>query len=210
MLLHFPPLLGCRRGSASCSKIQQQWAALERLLEANATRAIGVSNYCEECLECVAQTATVVPMVNQSAPRARTAGRSTPPRPAMSPPCRHHTRARAVEFHVGMRATKLRAYCKAHGIVLEAYSPLAHGLALKSAPVIDVANRTAGRSAAQVALKYVSQLGVPLVTSSSSADHLKDDLDLFSWRLPEADMERLAEAPSPGCVPIAPGGCCHA
>jgi predicted oxidoreductase len=51
LLLHFPPLEGC--GSAQCPKIQQQWTALEQLYKANITRAIGVSNFCQQCIECV-------------------------------------------------------------------------------------------------------------------------------------------------------------
>ena len=31
LLLHFPPILGCKRGTESCTKIQEQWRALEAL-----------------------------------------------------------------------------------------------------------------------------------------------------------------------------------
>lgn len=66
MLLHFPPLLGCKIGSKSCAKIQEQWRALEQMYNVGeAVNAIGVSNYCQECLECVAQTAEVMPQVVQ-------------------------------------------------------------------------------------------------------------------------------------------------
>ena len=63
LLIHFPPLLGC--GGAACTKIQQQWTAIEQLYRRNLTRAIGVSNFCEACLKCVLANATVPPMVNQ-------------------------------------------------------------------------------------------------------------------------------------------------
>lgn len=70
LLLHFPPLEGC--GGASCTKMQEQWAALEQLYASKKTRAIGVSNYCETCIKCIEANATVMPMVNQIQVRART------------------------------------------------------------------------------------------------------------------------------------------
>ena len=42
-----------------------QWRALETLYEQKKARAIGVSNYCKECLQCLLKTANVMPMVNQ-------------------------------------------------------------------------------------------------------------------------------------------------
>ena len=94
LLLHFPPIDGC--GGLSCTKIQEQWTALEQLYAANKTRSIGVSNYCRDCIECVLKNATVKPMVNQ------------------------------VQYHVGMGAdpSGLIDYCHSEGIVVEAYSPL--------------------------------------------------------------------------------------
>ena len=63
VLVHSPPLGGCN--ALSCSEIQAQWKVMETMLQQNKTRAIGVSNYCEQCFTCLLKTATVVPMVNQ-------------------------------------------------------------------------------------------------------------------------------------------------
>ena len=59
LLLHFPPLFGCKENSQSCKNMQEQWHAMEVLYLANKTRAIGVSNYCKECLQCILTTAKV-------------------------------------------------------------------------------------------------------------------------------------------------------
>ena len=56
---------GCSK--ANCVYIQQQWAVLERYYHAGKLRAIGVSNYCVSCFECLAHTMKV----------------------RVSPPCRH-------------------------------------------------------------------------------------------------------------------------
>ena len=45
--------------------MQEQWRALELMYKAKKTRAIGVSNFCPACLECIAKTSTIVPAVNQ-------------------------------------------------------------------------------------------------------------------------------------------------
>ena len=55
---------GC--GKANCPLIQQQWAVLERLYAQGKLRAIGVSNYCINCLQCLAQTMQVGPSPNPS------------------------------------------------------------------------------------------------------------------------------------------------
>ncbi|GAB5369687.1 hypothetical protein AAMO2058_001426800 [Amorphochlora amoebiformis] len=62
MLLHFPPILGCKLG---CQPIQEQWKALEDLYAQGKTRAIGVSNYCQSCFSCLNETMKVKPAVNQ-------------------------------------------------------------------------------------------------------------------------------------------------
>ena len=79
VMLHFPPLLVGRPppagapaprcseegGAAStCASVRYQWAVLEKQLEQKAARAIGVSNYCESCLGCLAN-ASVFPHFNQ-------------------------------------------------------------------------------------------------------------------------------------------------
>ena len=180
MLIHFPPLLNCGV-LGHCDYVQQQWRALEHLYSEKKARAIGVSNYCETCLRCIGRNATMMPMVNQ------------------------------VEYHLGMGADPagLHSYCASHGIVLEAYSPLAHGKALGGSAVAAVA-AAHKKSAAQAALAYVVQRGMPVVTRSSSALHLKADLDLWSWNLTTVEYASLDAVIDPACGTEAPGGCCHA
>ena len=188
LLLHFPPLLGCKKGSSACSKMQQQWKALEHLYRANKTRAIGVSNYCVECVACILETATVVPMVNQ------------------------------METHLGIPRDNhgLRPFCATHGIVLEAYSPLGHGKVL-DVPAVHTIAAAKNKSTAQIALRFVLQLGqntttglAPFVTSSSNPLHLQEDLDVVGggWTLSAAEMLTLERVTAPSCSVEAPGGCC--
>jgi diketogulonate reductase-like aldo/keto reductase len=185
LLLHFPPLFGCSKGSASCTKMQQQWLALEDFYKMNKTRAIGVSNYCKECIQCILETAKINPMVNQ------------------------------METHVGIPYDNygLRSFCKEQGIALEAYSPLAHGKVLHL-PEIEAIAASKNKSTAQIALRYVLQLGgnsfAPFVTSSSNPEHLAEDLDVVTggWSLDSIEMMKLNNITNPACMVEAPGGCC--
>ena len=189
LLLHFPPLAGC--GGNACMKMQQQWSALEELYKANATRAIGVSNMCKECIECIKRNATVKPMVDQ------------------------------MQYHVGLGQDPggLKTYCKQENIVFESYAPLGGGLVLTNFSLgAELAVKYNFSSTAGVALGYIAQRGHPLVTKSSKPKHLIEDLDLFSpeKQMSSVDLARLDELIHPTCMKVAatgrwaPDGCCHA
>ena len=186
MLLHFPPLEGCAV-AASCAKIQQQWGALEQLYVEKKARAIGVSNYCIACLECIAKNSTITPMVNQ------------------------------LQYHVGMGPDPdgTLSYCAAHNVTIEAYSPLAGGRLLKdptfSALASTMLKKYNWTSSAQVALAYVAQRGLGIVTKSDNPQYLAEDLDLFAPQhiIDAADRAKLDAVTSVTCSLEAPGGCCH-
>ena len=189
LLLHFPPLAGC--GGNSCTKMQQQWTALEELYRANTARAIGVSNMCKDCIECIKQNATVMPMVDQ------------------------------MQYHIGLGKDPggLKAYCKQENIVYESYAPLGGGLLLSNFSLgTELAIKYNFSSIAGVALSYIVQRGRPLVTKSNNPLHLAEDIDLFSpeKQISAADLSRLDAITHPTCKEVsatgrwAPDGCCHA
>jgi len=164
LLLHFPPILGCKKGSESCTKIQEQWRALEKLYANNKTRAIGVSNYCQECVECVLENSTITPMVDQMQFHVRGAVcclvlshssmQSAPfQRSCLITSSLHHALAcmffLCLKVGMGDDPAGLRSYLKDHNIVHEGYSPLAHGDIFDVPAVEAVANAT-NKSAAQV------------------------------------------------------------
>jgi diketogulonate reductase-like aldo/keto reductase len=193
LLLHFPPI-GPNMSSravhcdteATCTKMQQQWAALEQLYAANKTRAIGVSNHCQTCIECILKNATIKPMVNQ------------------------------VQYHVGIGGDPggLIAYCHSQGIVPEAYSPLLHGSVLKNFSLGEqLAAKYGFNSSAQVALAWIAQRkgSMPLVTHSTNPAYLSEDLNLFGPRhiISDTDRAALNAITSPKCKGDAPGACCQ-
>ncbi|MFC7078770.1 aldo/keto reductase [Halorussus caseinilyticus] len=100
-----------------------------------------------------------------------------------------------VQFHPYKPQRDLRAYCQAHDVLLTAYSPLAHGGILHD----DVLRELAvvyDKSPAQIALRWaVQQEGVVAIPKSTSERHLRENLDVFDFRLTDEEMVRI-ERPS--------------
>lgn len=154
---------------AACAAMQQQWAALEEMYRANKSRAIGVSNYCPACLECIAKTATIAPHVNQ------------------------------LLIHVGMGPDPkgLLSYCTSRGIAPQAYSPLGTGsAAVLKANITNSIGKEHGVSSAQVALRWLAQHKIPMVTSASADQvaYMEEDIAIFNWTLTNHDMAALDAA----------------
>ena len=61
-------------------------------------------------------------------------------------------------LHITNTDSALVDFCKAQGIQVEAYSPIAHGEALKNPAIVKMAVKY-GVSAAQLCIRYVLQLG---------------------------------------------------
>jgi diketogulonate reductase-like aldo/keto reductase len=178
MLVHFPPdyaPTGCSLFGA-CKLMQEQWAALEDAYKAGKAKAIGVSNYCQSCFECILKNATVVPAVNQ------------------------------VQYHVGEGIDPgkhgLKSYMDEKGIVMMAYSAMGQGSKeLISGPLTTGIGAHYNKSGAQVALKWVVQHNVPLVTKASNPKYLAQDIDLFDFEINSTDMAALDAATKPSGSP---------
>jgi diketogulonate reductase-like aldo/keto reductase len=81
-------------------------------------------------------------------------------------------------------------YCNEHGIVLQAFSPLARGIKLVEPTVVKIAEKS-GKSPAQVLIRYCLQKGwVPLVKSEKE-ERIKQNIDVFDFGISENDMISL-------------------
>merc|ERR1712217_616175 len=93
-----------------------------------------------------------------------------------------------------MRNYATIALCEAHGITVEAYSPLGRAGHSGDIPGNSVVKAVASNhkvSAYQVALKWILQHGWALTFQSSSAAHQEADADLLSFSLTSDEMARL-------------------
>ena len=57
--------------------------------------------------------------------------------------------------------------------------------------VVSVAQET-NRSSAQVALRWLAQQGIPIVTSANNPEYIKSDIDIFDFDLSQDQMARLS------------------
>merc|ERR1711972_950361 len=85
--------------------------------------------------------------------------------------------------------------CKERGITYSAYSPLGglSGVDVLGNSVVKSIGQKHGKSSAQVALRWLTQQGVVVVTASDKASHLKTDLEVFDFTLADDEMSALRE-----------------
>lgn len=159
-----------------CAMVQSQWRALELMYHNNASRAIGVSNYCADCLRCIKQVASVTPHVNQ------------------------------FKLHAAMGSADpagLVSATTALGSLVHAYQALAHGSGslLHNEEVARV-GAAHNKSAAQVALKWDLQQGHPVAVSVDEEEFAAEDLDVFDFELAAEEMNRLSALTSSPDSPV--------
>jgi diketogulonate reductase-like aldo/keto reductase len=95
-----------------------------------------------------------------------------------------------VQFNPQAYRRALLDACDDCGVALEAYSPLGTG-ALLSDPVVAGIADSAGRTPAQVLLRWCVQRGIPVVTKSTHRDRIAENAQVFDFELATRDMERL-------------------
>jgi diketogulonate reductase-like aldo/keto reductase len=94
------------------------------------------------------------------------------------------------KLHPWTQQRETVAYCQEHGIVVQAFSPLARGEKLDDPVVAKIAEKH-GKSPAQVLIRYCLQKGwVPLPKSEKEA-RMKENADVFDFEVSEEDMTTL-------------------
>ncbi|MFJ2352339.1 aldo/keto reductase [Glutamicibacter sp. NPDC087673] len=138
----------------------ETWKALERLYAEKKIRAIGVSNFQPEHLEQLVAEGTIVPAVNQ------------------------------VELHPALQNHEVVAANAQHGIVTEAWSPLAQGAMLTDETIVGIA-QAHEVSAAQVILRWHLQQGRVIIPKSVTESRIIANLDLFGFELTSDELASI-------------------
>jgi len=160
MLIHSPqPWAEFREGEHFFEGNLEAWRALEQAYAAGKLRAIGVSNFERVDLDNLIDNGSVKPMVNQ------------------------------VLAHVGNTPFDLIEYNRSKGILVEAYSPVAHGALLNNETVSALA-KTYGVSIAQLCIRYCLELGLLPLPKTANAAHMKTNAAV-DFSIAEADIETL-------------------
>jgi 2,5-diketo-D-gluconate reductase B len=102
----------------------------------------------------------------------------------------HPITTNQVRFHPYDYDQALLESCHEQGIVVTAYSPLGRGRILHD-PIIQDMAHTYGRTPAQICLRWALQKGTVVIPKTSSEARLKENMDIFDWKLSPADMQQL-------------------
>lgn len=135
------------------------WQALEEAYEAGKIRAIGVSNFEILDLENLLQHCKIKPMVNQ------------------------------VLAHIGQTPVEVIDYSQKNGLLVEAYSPIAHGAMLKSKTITTLAQKYQV-SIPQLAIRYCLQLDLLPLPKTGNKKHMENNADV-DFTISERDMLKL-------------------
>jgi diketogulonate reductase-like aldo/keto reductase len=163
MLIHSQqPWAEFRQGQHYFEGNLAAWRALEAAHEAGKIRAIGVSNFERADLDNILENAAVRPTVNQ------------------------------ILAHVGNMPFDLIHYTRRQGMLVEAYSPVAHGAVLDSAELGAMAARY-GVSVAQLCIRYCLQLGLLPLPKTLNPAHMRSNADV-GFEISAEDLAALGTA----------------
>ena len=136
----------------------ETWKAFDEFRAEGRVRSLGVCNFLPEHLERLHKETGEYPAVNQ------------------------------IELHPTWQQREVVAYCKAHNIAVEAYSPMARGADLNAGDgVIARIAEAHGVTPAQVILRWHIENGTIIIPKSVHADRQKQNLDLFGFVLSPAE-----------------------
>jgi len=138
---------------------KEAWRALEEAYKAGKLRSIGVSNFKKVDLDNTLSSCTVAPMVNQ------------------------------LLVHVSNTPFELIKYSQTKGILVEAYSPIAHGAVLQNKKLKEMAEKY-GVTVPQLCIRYDLQLGTLPLPKSTNLQHIRSNTQV-DFVISDEDMNLL-------------------
>ncbi|WP_160723545.1 aldo/keto reductase [Bacillus sp. USDA818B3_A] len=160
LIIHSPqPWVEFREENRYFEENKEVWKSLEDAYKAGKVKAIGLSNFLQDDIENILASCEIKPMVNQ------------------------------ILAHVSNTPLELIEFCQRNDILVEAYSPIAHGAVLDNAEVQVIAEKY-GVSVAQACLRYAIQLGMVVIPKTANPDHMRNNAEL-DFVISDADMEIL-------------------
>jgi len=160
MLIHSPqPWAEFRAENHYEEGNREAWRALEEAYKSGKLRAIGVSNFEKQDIDSLLAGCSVAPIVNQ------------------------------LLAHVGNTPFELIKYSESKGMLVEAYSPVAHGEMLKNRAVQSMAEKY-GVSIPQICIRYALQLGLLPLPKTANPEHMRVNADV-NFEISDSDMEVL-------------------
>ena len=152
------------------------WKDMEKMVSLGLTKSIGVSNFSDKQITKIVANAKIPPAVLQ------------------------------VECHVYFQQLKIREVCKKYNIAITAYAPLGspgrkvlyekRGMNVElpdllNNPVVRLIAEKQKRTTAQVLLRFLVQQNIIVIPKSTNAGRIKQNGDIFDFKMDELDMEAL-------------------
>ncbi|RMC39180.1 aldo/keto reductase [Lactobacillus sp. ESL0225] len=139
----------------------ETWGALEDAVKAGKLRAIGVSSFEEKDLQNLIDNSDTKPMVNQ------------------------------ILCHIGATPKDLIDFSQNNSIIVESFSPVAHGAALNNPIIVKMAQKY-HVSVAQLCIRYDWQLDTVVLPKAAQLEHIKQNAEI-DFTITDEDMESLAQ-----------------
>lgn len=148
---------------ANAADLDTVWRAMEAIFNGGGTRQLGISNcYDPRLLRHLCSTARVKPAVVQNRFYAKT----------------------------GYDA-EIRAYCREQGMIYQSFWTLTANPKILANDAITGPARKYGRSPAQILFRFLNQSGAVPLTGTTSAEHMRDDVSIFSFELTKDERLRV-------------------
>ncbi|KAK9874986.1 hypothetical protein WA026_005801 [Henosepilachna vigintioctopunctata] len=148
----------------------ETWKAMEKINKLGLAKSIGISNFNEDQINRLLESASIVPQTNQ------------------------------IECHPYLTQKKLSAFCKSKGITITAYSPLGcpdrpwakpdDPLLLDDPKIREIADKY-NKSPAQIVLRYQIQQEHIVIPKSVTKSRIRENFDIFDFELKEEDMKLI-------------------
>ena len=140
----------------------KSWIEMEKLYKKGLVKGIGVCNFHEHHLEKLLKVATVVPAINQ------------------------------IERHPLLSQKELIDYCQNEGIRVEAYSPFARmdEKLIRNKILMKISEKY-NKTIPQIILRWNYQGGIPTVPKTSNKQRLKQNIDIFDFKLTKQEMHDI-------------------
>jgi 2,5-diketo-D-gluconate reductase A len=137
------------------------WQVLEEFYRDGRARSIGVSNFQPHHLRRLHNECEITPAADQ------------------------------IEVNPYLTQQGVREFCAEHQIAIEAWSPLARGGDLLRDPVVVSIAEAAGKTPAQVVLRWHIQRGDIIFPKSITAARIRENIDIFDFELSGQDHEAI-------------------
>ncbi|XP_068623515.1 aldo-keto reductase AKR2E4-like [Battus philenor] len=169
-LIHWPMSIKAN-GEDEEIEHAETWRGMEQVIELGMARSIGISNFNEQQIQKLLETAKIKPVVNQ------------------------------FEINPNFTAHGLVDYCKKMSIIPVAYTPLGlisdarpefQGVdVIKTDPKLGQIAEKYHKSRAQIALRYLTQRGIPVLPKSFTKSRIEENLNIFDFNLTDEEMKTV-------------------